>query len=159
MPRTTIIALMGLLAALPVSAQQYASNEYRVCPAAQTERGVSVVEATCGQIRRPDFVAMEIESLSDLRQAETQRDTFRTQVTEYGTCINAFINSYRRPGADATSTAPDEAACAHAWAEDQVTQSVMEFGRACIDFSNRSMTDRTIEPWSGSCYPTATDRG
>lgn len=135
------------------AAQQYASNVYTVCPANQTEQGRQVVEATCGEITRPRIVQGSINSLTDLQSAQAKRDAFTQQVTDYGVCITNFINSYRRPGADATSTAPDEAACAHAWAEDQVTQSVMEYGQACIEFSNRSMTDTSIEPWSGACYP------
>lgn len=157
MTRLKILMVASLVMGLPMSAQQYASNDYRVCPVAQTERGLDVVESSCGRVERPDFGIGAISSLDQLRQAEAQRDAFKTTVANYGTCINAFINSYRRPGADATSTAPDEAACAHSWAEDQVTQSVMEYGRACVDFSNRSITDDAIEPWSGSCYPGTTD--
>ena len=57
--------------------------------------------------------------------------------------------------APADSPAPDQAACAHSWAEDQATQAVRDFGKACVNFSNRSMMDRAIAPWSGDCYPSA----
>ena len=52
--------------------------------------------------------------------------------------------------------APDQAACAHSWAEEQATQAVRDYGRACIAYSNRSMTDSSLTPWSGACYPTTT---
>ncbi|MEM9669972.1 MAG: hypothetical protein AAF950_13690 [Pseudomonadota bacterium] len=151
------MAAASLISGLSVSAQQYAANEYRVCPADQTERGIRVVEERCGRVARPALEAGQIQSINDLKLAEAERNGFKSDVAAYGNCVNAFINSYRRPGADATSTAPDEAACAHAWAEDQVTQSVMEYGRACVEYSNRSITDSKIEPWSGDCYPEPTN--
>ena len=150
----TLLATFVLAStALTASAQQYAANDYRVCPQPQTQQGLIVVENVCGKITRPDFTSRQITSLAALQSAQSERDAFKQQVADYGVCVNEFINSYRRPGADASSSAPDEAACAHAWAEDQVTQSVMEFGRSCIDFANHSITDPDIEPWDGACYP------
>lgn len=146
-------------AATTATAQQYAANDYRVCPQPQTQKGLSVVESACGTVERPNFTPGTINSLSELESAQANRDAFEQRVADYGTCITEFINSYRQPGADATSTAPDEAACAHAWAEDQVTQSVMEYGRTCVEFSNRSIVDSNIEPWSGACYPAIDDGG
>lgn len=155
MKTSMITSLALIIGAVPAMAQQYAANDYRVCPVAQTQKGLSVVETACGRINKPTFTQGSIASLNELRSAEATRDSFRQDVSDYGVCITNFINSYRRPGADASSTAPDEAACAHAWAEDQVTQAVTEYGRACIEFSNRSMLDSSIEPWSGTCYPSA----
>jgi len=157
--KSVLATLVLVSSAATASAQQYAANDYRVCPQPQTERGLTVVENVCGAINRPDFTPGSINSLGELQNAEAERDGFRQTVADYGTCINQFINSYRRPGADASSSAPDEAACAHAWAEDQMTQSVMEYGRACIDFSNRSVMDTNIEPWSGACYPDVSGGG
>ncbi|MEL6323125.1 MAG: hypothetical protein AAGJ29_10840 [Pseudomonadota bacterium] len=153
--RVFISALFAVAITTGAGAQQYAASDYRVCPAAQTEKGRRVVEEACGSINPPDFTEISIQSLPDLKMTEAKRDTFRQTVADYGVCITRFINGYRRPGADATATAPDEAACAHAWAEDQVTQAVIAYGRACIDFSNRSVTDGSIEPWTGACYPAA----
>ena len=126
---------------------------FTTCPQSETEIGLDVVEATCGSLLRPNFSSLDISSLSQLEAAQLKRETFNQDVVSYGTCITTFINSYRRPGAPADSKAPDQAACAHAWAEDQATQTVREFGRACIAFSDRSMIDGAIEPWSGACYP------
>ena len=152
--KLAVAALTLALATGTASAQQYASADgYRTCPPAQTTQGINVVRDVCGQLTPPNFSSATFASLAELQRAQTQRDAFSNQVTDYGSCVTQFINSYRRPGADANSTAPDEAACAHSWAQDQVVQSVREFGRACIDFSNRSMMDATIEPWSGACYP------
>lgn len=136
------------------AAQQYASADgYRTCPPAQTTEGLSVVESTCGTLTPPTFSSASFNSLAELETAAAARDAFTTEVAEYGACVSRFIDSYRRPGADANSTAPDKAACAHSWAQDQIVQATRDYGRACIDFSNRSMVDRTIEPWSGACYP------
>lgn len=157
--KSALFALLLLCAAPAATAQPIAAEDYRTCPLQETERGVSVVESACGTLTPPDFTSGEINSLDDLQSAAQRRDAFARDVSVYGTCISQFINAYRRPGADATSTAPDEAACAHAWAEDQATQSVKNYGRACVDFSNRSMIDTTIEPWSGQCYPTISDVG
>lgn len=153
--KTLLATLVLASSAATASAQQYATNDYRVCPQPQTQKGLTVVESVCGKITRPDFTPGTISSLAELEGAQAERDGFKQRVADYGTCINEFINSYRRPGGDASSSAPDEAACAHAWAEDQVTQSVVEYGRTCVEFSNRSITDANIEPWSGSCYPEA----
>lgn len=149
-------ALTLALAAGTASAQQYASADgYRTCPPAQTSLGIDVVRDACGELAPPDFAGASFDSIEQLKRAAAKRDAFSDQVAVYGACVTQFINSYRRPGADANSTAPDQAACAHSWAQDQVVQSVRDYGRACIDFSNRSMTDSEIEPWSGTCYPSA----
>lgn len=152
--KTALAALVLAFGAGTASAQQYAAADgYRTCPAAQTTLGINVVEDQCGTLSPPSFSSASFASLAELERAQAARDSFNAQVVEYGNCVSRFIDSYRRPGADANSTAPDEAACAHSWAQDQVVQTVRDYGRACIDFSNRSMTDRTIEPWSGACYP------
>lgn len=140
--------------ASPAIAQQYAANEaYRICPAAQTDEGIRVVKDVCGVLKAPAFDKAGFSSLSELESARSTREHFTASVDEYGQCVSRFINSYRRPGADANSKAPDQAACAHSWAEDQATKAVRDYGHACIAFSNRSMTDGDIEPWSGDCYP------
>ncbi len=157
--KSALAAILFISGAASASAQVYAANDYRTCPQPQTQQGLSVVESACGKIIRPDFTPGAINSLAELEAAQSERDGFKTRVADYGTCITEFINSYRRPGADASSTAPDEAACAHAWAEDQVTQSVVEYGRTCVEFSNRSMRDTNIEPWSGDCYPKVAEAG
>jgi hypothetical protein len=151
-----LAALVIAVGASSASAQQFAANhEFMTCAQSQTEVGLDVVRTECGTISRPNFSSLAISSLSDLETAKSQRESFNLQVADYGTCITQFINSYRRPGAPADSKAPDQAACAHAWAEDQATQTVREFGRACIAFSDKSMIDSAIEPWSGACYPSA----
>lgn len=146
--------------ALPASAQQFASaGEYRTCSPAQTRTGIEAVAQTCGTLTKP-AVATQFGSYAELQQAMEARRVFRAEVQAYGQCVTEFINSYRRPGADANSTKPDEAACAHAWAQDAVTQTVMEVGRACIDYSDRSMMDRSLDIYDGACYPDfGSDRG
>jgi len=136
-------------------AQTVASNGFRVCPPEQTADGLKVVEDTCGSIQRPDFTGSKFSSLSDLQAAMAQRDAFRAKAQSYSECVNLFVESYRRPGAPADSTAPDQAACAHAWAQDLATASVREFGRACIAFADRSIIDKDIEPYEGACYLSA----
>lgn len=155
MRRLAVAALA--LAALPAAAQQqYASHDaYRVCQPAMTSQGLQVVEDACGTLHSPDFSRAHFASLSELEKARATREAFTEEVDTYGACVSAFINSYRRPGAPADSPAPDQAACAHAWAEDQATQAVRDFGKACIDFSNRSFMDKSLSPWSGECYPAA----
>ncbi|MEZ5946392.1 MAG: hypothetical protein R3C13_04330 [Hyphomonas sp.] len=156
------VAVLALAAALPAGAQQYASHgdyDYRVCQPAMTDQGKRVVEDACGVLRAPSFTGARFASLSELESARAEREAFTDQVDTYGACVSAFINSYRRPGAPADSPAPDQAACAHSWAEDQATQAVRDFGKACVDFSNRSMVDRSLSPWSGECYPVVSGRG
>jgi len=157
--KSAFAAILFISGAASASAQVYAANEYRTCPQPQTQKGLTVVESVCGKLTPPTFTPGTIHSLSELETAQSLRDGFTTQVNDYGTCITNFINSYRRPGADATSTAPDEAACAHAWAEHQATEVVREYGQTCIEFSNRSMRDTSIEPWSGQCHPVISETG
>lgn len=157
--KSAFAAILFISGAASASAQVYAANDYRTCPQPQTQKGLTVVESACGTLTRPNFTPGSLNTLADLQRAQAERDGFNTSVADYGVCITKFINSYRRPGADATSTAPDEAACAHAWAEDQATEVVREYGRSCIEFSNRSMTDTNIEPWSGECYPQPANAG
>ncbi len=160
--KRTLFAL-GLAATImsTASAQQYASYDgYRVCSPAATTQGLEVVAEQCGTLQAPNFSTAKFNSERELRASQIQREQFRTDVKAYGQCITQLINSYRRPGAPADSKVPDQAACAHSWAEDQATQSVRAFGKACIDYSNRSMMSPHIKPYDGACYPSAgTGRG
>lgn len=139
------------------SAQQIAANDgYRVCPSDMTQLGISVVNDVCGTVNVPELATTGFTSMSQLKAAMAKRDSFRTDVNEYGQCVTKFINSYRRPGADANSKAPDQAACAHSWAEDQSTQLVRDFGKACIEFSNKTMMDSNLADYEGrDCYLSA----
>ncbi len=161
MKRTMIAIALTAALASTATAQQYAAHGgYRVCSPTATTQGIEVVRDQCGSLSAPNFSAMSIGSEGELKSFEAQRETFRTDVKAYGQCITQLINSYRRPGASADSKVPDQAACAHSWAEDQATQSVRAFGKACIAYSNRSMMSPNIKPYSGSCYPSAgTGRG
>ena len=152
-----MIAAVALTAAMATtaSAQQYAASDgYRVCAPSATELGIEAARETCGVLN------VSISSESQLQSLAMKRDTFRSDVKAYGQCITTLINSYRRPGMPADSKVPDQAACAHSWAEDQTTKVVRDYGKACIDYSNRSMMSPDIAPYSGSCYPSAgTSRG
>ncbi|MEM1035241.1 MAG: hypothetical protein AAGI14_00640 [Pseudomonadota bacterium] len=137
-------------------AQVMASAEgYRVCAPEATQTGIQVAAEQCGTLRAPNFSNLTIQSRSELQTLESQRELFRSDVATYGQCITQLINSYRRPGAPADSLVPDQAACAHSWAQDQATQVVRDYGKACIDYSNRSMMDTDLEIYDGACYPTA----
>ncbi len=152
------IAALALTTALTFSAtaQQYASNEgYRVCAPSATEQGITVAAEQCGTVKAPDFTGLNIGSEGQLQSLMNQRETFRAEVKDYGQCITTLINSYRRPGAPADSLVPDQAACAHSWAEDQSTEVVRQFGKACIDYSNRSVMDADLQDYTGSYYPSA----
>lgn len=140
--------------AAPGSAQQYAASDgYRVCAAAQTEQGRDIVRQACGDIARPGFDTASFASLAELETARAARETYIRGINAYTACVSDFIDAQRRPGSPADSLAPDQAACAHSWAEEQATVAVRTYGRACVDFSNRSMTDSSLTPWSGECYP------
>lgn len=155
--KTAILAL-AIAAVGPFATAQHiaAANGYTTCPAAQTNDGIEVVKQQCGSLTTPDFAGLNISNMSDLRAAMAKRDGFRSDVKSYGVCVTQFINSYRRPGADANSKAPDQAACAHAWAEDQSTQIVRDFGKACIEFSNKTMIDSNVPDYLGNdCYLSA----
>jgi hypothetical protein len=151
--RIFLAAIAFSAVAAPCVAQQYTADDgYRVCAAEQTEQGRAVVRTACGDLQRPDIPAV-LTSLADLESARAARGSFTQEIDTYATCVSDFIGSYRQPGGDAASLAPDQAACAHSWAEEQATEAVRAFGRACIDFSNRSMMDSRLSPWSGECYP------
>ncbi|MEM0985351.1 MAG: hypothetical protein AAGJ32_03815 [Pseudomonadota bacterium] len=152
--RTMITGSLALLLTAPAFAQDIVpAGDFRTCPGDQTRQGKAIVMDACGAIE-PPMVPGPYGSLPDLLAAQAARDAFNSDVAEYGRCVTDFINLYRRPGADASSKAPDQAACAHAWAEQQATELVRDVGFACIDFSNRTMMDSALEPWSGDCFPT-----
>lgn len=155
--KTAFFALALAVSAPMATAQQIAAADgYTTCPASATTDGLEVVKDKCGALSTPDFANMSITNMTELRTAMAKRDGFRTDVKDYGVCVTNFINSYRRPGADANSKAPDQAACAHAWAEDQSTQIVRDFGKACIEYSNKTMMDSDLEDYLGNdCYLTA----
>ncbi|MEL7231140.1 MAG: hypothetical protein AAGJ85_01355 [Pseudomonadota bacterium] len=151
---TSLIVSCALAGA--ANAQVMASADgYRVCAPEATQTGIQVAAEQCGTLKAPNFSNLTIQSRAQLQSLAAQRETFRSDVATYGQCITQLINSYRRPGAPADSLVPDQAACAHSWAQDQATQAVRDYGKACIDYSNRSMMDANLEIYDGSCYPTA----
>ncbi len=153
--RMLLAAGAAVLLAGPALAQGVLpAGDFRTCPADQAQAGRVVVLPACGAIEPPD-VQRSFATLAELQAAQAARDSFNRDVAAYGDCVTEFINQYRRPGADASSRAPDQAACAHAWAEHQATELVRSIGHACIDFSNRTMVDARLEPWSGDCFPKA----
>lgn len=152
------LAAIALTVSLTLSAhaQTYASNDgYRVCAPDATEQGIDAAAMRCGTVKAPDFTGVSIDSTLQLKSMEAEREAFRTDVAVYGQCITQLINSYRRPGAPADSNVPDQAACAHSWAQDQATKVVRDFGKACIDYSNRSVMDSNLDAYTGACYPSA----
>jgi hypothetical protein len=152
--RTILTALGFALVAAPAFAQQYASDGgYRVCPDQQTQQGRDTVRHACGDMPAATLGSAFLASLAELEAARSQSEAYTQSVDTYAACVSDFIDAQRRPGAPAESLAPDQAACAHSWAEEQATEAVRAFGRACVDFSNRSMTDANLTPWSGACYP------
>lgn len=161
MKRTIVTLALTAALSATATAQQYAANNgYRVCASAATQQGIQVAADQCGTVKAPNFTSLSIGSASELRTLEAQRESFRGDVKAYGQCITQLINSYRRPGAPADSQVPDQAACAHSWAEDQATQIVRDFGKACIEYSNRSIMDADLEDYTGACYPSVgTGRG
>ncbi|MEM9053757.1 MAG: hypothetical protein AAGB16_00395 [Pseudomonadota bacterium] len=151
------LALSGIMAGAANAQVMAAADGYRVCAPAATQQGITVASEACGTLKTPDFANLTIASEAELKTHEATREAFRTDVAAYGQCITQLINSYRRPGAPADSTVPDQAACAHSWAQDQATQAVREYGKACIEYSNRSMMDAALTPYDGACYPTANE--
>jgi len=157
----TITRMRSLLSALalaslaaPCLAQvSTASDGYRVCAPEQTAQGRAIVRQACGDLVPPEAPAPYFTSLDALESARAVREAYVARITAYTACVSDFIETHHQPGAPATSLAPDQAACAHSWAEDEATQAVREFGRACIDFSNRTVMDSRLTPWSGECYP------
>lgn len=147
------IVIGMLMTASSATAQQMASAEdYRVCPPSQTQTGLETVRQQCGSLSAPDMKVDGIASLDQIASLSTKKDSFQSEVSAYGACVTSFINSYRRPGADANSTAPDEAACAHAWAEDQLTKANREFMFTCIAYQDQAAIKGEPE-FQGSCYP------
>ncbi len=132
------------------------SDGYRVCAPEQTMQGRTIVRDACGDLVQPDFAAATYTSLAELEAGGEARAAFLAEITAYAACVSGFIDAARQPGMPADSLAPDQAACAHSWAEEQATQAVRDYGRACIAYSNRSMTEAALTPWSGACYPAAT---
>ena len=152
--RIFLAAVAFSAAAAPCVAQHHAADDgYRVCAAEQTEQGRTIVRAACGDIGASGFRSMSFASPAELESARAAREAYMQSIETYAACVSGFIEAQQRPGAPADSLAPDQAACAHSWAEEQATEAVRNFGRACIDFSNRSMTDASLSPWSGECYP------
>lgn len=149
--RTAFVAL-ALTVYSAAAAGSASADGYRMCPKNQTAVGIKTVRPVCGSLKKPNFRIEGQATLADITTLQRQRDEFRADVKAYGQCVTQFINSYRRPGADANSTAPDEAACAHAWAEEQLTESIREFGRSCYAFNDRANI-KGAPSFKGSCYP------
>lgn len=156
MKKTLACLVLGFTLLGAANAQVMASADgYRVCSPEATQTGIQVASEQCGSLKTPNFSNLQIDSRGQLQSYAAQRETFRDEVSEYGQCITQLINSYRRPGMPADSLVPDQAACAHSWAQDQATQAVRSFGQACVDYSNRSVMDSSLEIYDGACYPVA----
>lgn len=156
MKKTFVSLTLGFALAGAANAQVMAAADgYRVCAPEATQKGIQVATEQCGNLRVPNFTNKTIATRAQLQSFEAEREAFRNDVAAYGQCITQLINSYRRPGMPADSLVPDQAACAHSWAQDQATQVVRAYGKACIDYSNRSMMDPDLEIYDGACYPVA----
>ncbi|HRX74419.1 MAG TPA: hypothetical protein P5341_09970 [Hyphomonas sp.] len=148
------IAVALLLSALPAGAEPpQAAGGYRVCTPDASEQGRGVVAEACGTLAVPDFSGVAFQSAEELESARVLRDRFLGEVEAYGRCISVLIDASSRPGIPAAVRSPDQAACAHSWAEDQATEAVRGFGRACVDYANRSVMDYRLLPYEGPCYP------
>lgn len=143
-----------LLACLPAGADPLeAAGDYRTCAPEISEQGRGIVAKTCGSLAVPDFSGVEFQSEAELADARDLRDAFLSGVKGYGRCVSDFITAQQQPGMPADSFAPDQAACAHSWAEDQATETVRSFGQACVAYADRSLMDMRLTPYEGPCYP------
>ena len=148
------IAALLLLSGLPAAADPVeAAGDYRVCTPEASTAGRWVVKEACGTLAIPDFTGVEFQSTDELDAGRILRDAFLREVETYSACVSDFITAWQQPGMPADSEDPDKAACAHSWAEDQATEAVRGFGRACVDFANRSVMDIRLKPYEGPCYP------
>ena len=153
-----VLTVCGLVAGLMVglamtaSAQVTDAGEYRVCPYAMTQQGLRTVEGSCALPTRPDFFGAQYGSSQELEAGRARLNAYEIGIATYGACVSDYISAASRPGQPGDSDAPNKAACAHSWAESQLTDAIVEFGEACIDFSNRSMVDPRIQPWDGACF-------
>lgn len=152
--RSLLSALVFAALAAPCLAQgSDASDDYLVCAPEQTAQGRAIVRQACGDLDVPEAFAPYFTSLDELESARAIREAYRARIIDYAACVSDFIESHHQPGTSPASLAPDQAACAHSWAENEATQAMREFGRACVDFSNRTVMDSRLTPWSGECYP------
>ena len=150
------IAAAFLLASLPAAADPVrAAGDYRVCTPDASAEGRWVVKDACGMLAIPDFTGVEFQSAGELDAGRVLRDAFLREVGTYGACVSDFIAAQQQPGVAATSDTADKAACAHSWAEDQATQVVRSYGRACLGFADRSLMDYRLAPYEGPCFPQA----
>lgn len=157
--RWAIVAVL-LLTGLEAGAEPpVAAGDYRICTAAANEQGRGIVEPACGTLSIPDFTGVQFESLKELDTGRMLRDAFLRDVEIYSACVSDFISTRQNSGMPGANDTLDKAACAHSWAEDQATSVVRGFGRACIDFANRSVMDIRLAPYEGECYPPAEDVG
>ena len=149
-----VLSLAGLCAglAMSASAQVTDAGDYRVCPYAMTQQGLRTVAASCSLPSRPDYFGVQYASVEELEMGRALLKSYETGIAGYGTCVSNYISAASRPGQPGDSDAPNRAACAHSWAESQLTEAILEFGEACIDFSNRSMVDPRIPAWDGACF-------
>ena len=152
--RNLLSALVFAALAAPCLAQgSDASDDYLVCAPEQTAQGRAIVRQACGDLDVAEASAPYFTSLDELESARASREAYIARITDYASCVSDFIESHHQPGTASASLAPDQAACAHSWAENEATQALREFGRACIDFSNHTVMDARLTPWSGECYP------
>lgn len=150
------IAAALLLAGLTAAADPVQpAGDFRICTADASQRGLSVVAEACGLLAVPDFSGVEFQSADDLTAGAAMRDAFLGEVAAYGQCVSELITSRLQHEDVADGYDADEAACAHAWAEDQATQVVRSYGQACIAYADRSIIDIRLPVYDGPCYPVA----
>ena len=155
--RQAIMAAL-LLAALPAAADPVRmAGSYRTCAPEASEQGRGVVAEACGTLAVPDFTGVEFQSAKELEAGRILRDAFLRDVETYGTCVSELITSRLQHEGPDDGYDADKAACAHSWAEDEATETVRGFGKACIDFANRSVMDIRLTPYEGACYPATDD--
>ena len=139
---STMLAAGVALAGAQADAQIYDS-----CPAPQELKGIQT--ATNHGCEFPT----SIEMTGTIEEMNSSVNTLLSAVTEYGECVTEEISNYRKPGRDATSSAPDEMACAHAAAEKQATDAIISYGRVCLQESDNRIRTFQTNKAALDCYP------
>ena len=91
-----------------------------------------------------------------IEQMSAGVNAYLEALDDYGECSTEAIGTYRRPGANADSTAPDEIACAHAASEVKKTEAIRSYAQICERESNARVQRAQSNDAALDCYPDQT---
>ena len=132
--------------------QQNRLPYYVQCRSEDTKFGRVAVAQSCDRLETPPEYVPEVFSLERITALRARLNAFDQDVVAYRRCTSDYISQFRQEGYDATSRRAYEAACAHSWAEVELTKAAANYARACYHYNDHA-PGQNLPAYDSNCRP------